>query len=87
MKQIFHPKYQWIRTSDICPEPNQKVLIVRDLGDTGMTIDRLVVETAFVDPDKPIFVNQNGESIKPHDVLFWSLFPVSLERKVYKRKE
>ena len=84
-KEIFKPKYQWIRTKDICPAQDQKVLIVRDIGNGGGAIDRLIVETAIFGGHFD-FYNADGIQIKGDTVLYWSVFPYSLEREVYRRK-
>ena len=83
-KEIFKPKYQWIRVSDICPAPDQKVLIVQDTGNGGTLIDRLIVETACYDAELHKFWNHNGNMCE--SVLFWSIFPYDLENKIYKTK-
>lgn len=84
-KEIFKPKYQWIDTRSICPAQDQKVLIVRDIGDGGGVIDRLIVETATFGDDAN-FYNVDGTQLKSDVVLYWSVFPYSLEDKVYHRK-
>lgn len=71
---VFNPKYQWIRATDILPEYNQKVLIVRHIGDSEFLVDRYIVNTACY-VKEAYFVGEENEQYKVDDVLYWSLFP------------
>lgn len=84
---IFKPTYQWISVRDICPAADQKVLIVRDIGEPGTIIDRLIVETAVYDNEFHCFVTESGEKFNAKYVLYWSLFPFDLEQQIYKNNE
>lgn len=71
---VFSPKYQWIRVSDIRPEYDKKVLIVRDIGISDILVDRYIVNTACYTKDG-YFVGEENEHYEVDDVLYWSLFP------------
>ena len=71
---VFSAKYQWIRASDILPEYDQKVLIVRHIGDCEFLVDRYVVDTACY-VKEGYFVGEQNEKYQESEVLFWSLFP------------
>lgn len=67
---IFKPNYQWIDARDICPAADQKVLIVRDIGETGTLIDRLIVETAVYDNEFYCFVTESGQKFNTKCILY-----------------
>ncbi len=71
---VFSPKYQWIRVSDILPEYDQKVLIVRHIGDSEFLVDRYIVNTACY-VKEGYFAGEENERYEVDDVLFWSVFP------------
>lgn len=73
---IFKPNYQWIDARDICPAADQKVLIVRDIG-----------ETAVYDNEFHCFVIENGQKFNTKCILYWSTFPFDLEQQIYKYDE